>query len=265
MGIARQLERAGLALQRAGLRLSAMRHQSEQAIASESQLYWSDSSSDHHRSQSHWRGAGPFVDDDLWLGLGRLHRSLFERAADWVRLELPVARILEWGCGGGMNAVPLASLTSEYCGVDISSESLDECQRQLAALGADNFVPIRIESESPEAVHELVQGPCDLFLSTYVFELIPTPEYGLRLMQIAFDLLGPNGVALVQIRYHTGSLGERSRRRNYSSDPAQMTTYAVDEFWSDCQGIGFTPLFVHLMPRQPELSESRYAYFAMRK
>jgi hypothetical protein len=39
----------------------------------------------------------------------------------------------------------------------------------------------------------------------------------------------------------------------------------VDEFWKACESIGFEPMFVTLVPEQPELDEKRYAYFALKK
>jgi hypothetical protein len=44
-----------------------------------------------------------------------------------------------------------------------------------------------------------------------------------------------------------------------------MTTYALDEFWTACEEIGFHPAFVRLVPKQPELGEERYAYYVLVK
>ena len=56
-----------------------------------------------------------------------------------------------------------------------------------------------------------------------------------------------------------------SKRRNYARNMVIMTSYALEEFWTACEEIGFTAAFIKLVPKQPELRESRYAYYAMVK
>jgi methyltransferase family protein len=259
------LERIGRYVHKVVSRLPYVTRQSDALLVRESQLYWQDQSNESLESFSHWRGKGPFIKDELWLGLGKFHLELFEKAASWSGMRLPVERIVEWGSGGGMNAVHFASHARQFYGVDISSDSLMECAKQVAPVEAGVFIPILIEAAHPEVVCSQISRPIDLFLCTYVFELIPSPEYGLKIMQIAHGLLRSGGIALVQLRYHTGLFHELSKRRNYAKNMVHMTSYALDEFWTACQGIGFTPLFIKLLPKQPELNESRYAYYAMVK
>jgi hypothetical protein len=71
----------------------------------------------------------------------------------------------------------------------------------MAAEGLRNFTEILIDASNPEASLARIKAPCDLFLSTYVFELLPCPEYGLRVLKIAHDLLAPDGMAIVQVKY----------------------------------------------------------------
>ncbi len=87
----------------------------------------------------------------------------------------------------GMNAVLFASHTGQSYGVDISADSLEECAKQVANMNAGVFMPIHIDAANPAAARLQISGPIDLFLCTYVFELIPSPEYGLKLMEIAYD------------------------------------------------------------------------------
>lgn len=94
-------------------------------------------------------------------------------------------------------------------------------------------------------------------------ELIPTPEYGERLLRIAHRMLRPGGVALIQIKYSNGRWATRPRRRSYRSGVAEMTTYRIDEFWQLAQTCGFVAETVELVPRN-ELDE-RYAYFLLRR
>jgi hypothetical protein len=106
-------------------------------------------------------------------------------------------------------------------------------------------------------------GSCDVFLCVYVFELIPTPEYGVRLLTVARDLLAPGGIALIQIKYDDGRWLSRPRRRGYVGELAGMTTYQIPMFWQLAEQSGLTPVSVELVPRN-ELDE-RYAYFFLTK
>lgn len=167
--------------------------------------------------------------------------------------------MVEWGCGGGANAVHFGPMAEEFVGADVSAASLEECERQARAAGAKQFVPVLVDVREPEAAVAEIGPPCDLFLCTYVLELVPTPEYGLRILRIAADLLAERGLALVQIKYATASWRTRPRRRKYQRDVAGMTSYRIEDFWQAATECGLRPHFVQLVPRN-ELDE-RYAYF----
>jgi SAM-dependent methyltransferase len=260
------LERMLGALLRATQRLSHRFGRSDSQLARESQKFWTDPENRDLARISHWRGHGPFEDDELWLRLGRRHRDLSEKALNWAKIPLPLDRIVEWGVGGGMNAVALLGATREYVGVDVSASSLTESSRQAdLAGGAAAFVPVQIDAAEPEIALARIPGGCTFFLSTYVLELLPTAEYGLRILRIAYGLLRPGGAALVQIRYETGMATSAVSRRSYESTWHRRAVYSVPRFWTTCQAIGFEPLFVTLVPEEPELDEARYAYFALRK
>ncbi len=265
MDLLHTLERVLARSHRSIQRISRWSGRSEEALARDSQRFWNDRDKQDLKTLLHWRGQGPFEDDALWQDLGRRHLSLFDRAAAWAGLTRPLEAIVEWGPGGGLNAVQFAPEAARYFGVDINAESLLECARQVEAEGSGQFIPVLIDAENPEAALDQIPDPCDLFLSTYVFELIPGPEYGLRVMRIAFELLRPGGIAIVQVRYHTGAVAPPVSRKNYAANWLRLTSYGVDEFWKACETIGFKPMFVTLVPVQPELDEARYAYFALRK
>jgi len=150
MNVARLLEKAATSVHMLALRVSDRARQSEEQLARDNQRYWQDRSNKVFESFSHWRGKGSFENDELWLRLGRAHLELFEKAAAWSELRGPTERIVEWGCGGGMNAVQFAPRAREYYGVDISADSLDECAKQLAGVQADGFAPILIGAEHSE-------------------------------------------------------------------------------------------------------------------
>jgi SAM-dependent methyltransferase len=237
--------------------------QAESKISGDSQAYWNTSGGDKWKSNSHWRDAPVFEGRDLWSQIGHEHLEMVERAARMVEFKRPWNRVLEWGCGGGANAVHFAPRADEFVGVDISEESLRECARQVNDVCDTPFRPVLVDVAEPEQALRQVGGPCDLFLCCYVFELIPTPEYGERLLHIARDVLAPGGLALIQIKYDTGRWSTKPRRRVYRSGLAEMTTYPIASFWELASACGLQPEAIQLVPKN-ELDE-RYAYFFLSK
>lgn len=229
------------------------------------QRYWTDDVQDGHDSNSHVRGAGPFRDDSRWLGLGERHFLMYEQFARAVRFRRPVGTIVEWGCGGGANALRFAEECSTFIGVDVSPSTLTECGRELSRAGFRSFVPVQIDIRQPEAALDVIRDECDLYICTYVFELIPHEEYGARLLKVARDLLRSGGLAIVQIKYRNSSYDTRSRRFNYRGNLANMTTYSIDEFWVLSESVGFSPEMIQLVPRDRYVGDERYAYFLLRK
>jgi SAM-dependent methyltransferase len=239
--------------------------ESETRLIGDSQSYWNDLSDGSLKQNSHWRGVGIFSDDTRWLALGRGHLDLYEEFRRVVNLKHPLKRVVEWGCGGCMNAVHFARLADEFYGVDISSASLDECGNQMKAEGLHNFKPVLIDASDPEAALGLVRGPCDLLISTYVFELLPTPEYGLRVLRIVHELLAPGGIAVIQVKYSEGDWKTRSQGWAYVKNLAWNATYRIEEFWQAAERCGFTPKMVTLLPKQPLVNDRNYAYFLLQK
>ncbi|MBC7782571.1 MAG: class I SAM-dependent methyltransferase [Burkholderiales bacterium] len=238
--------------------------QSEERIADDSQKYWADPTTAHFRAFSHWKGDDA-ISQQTWHAIGQQHVNLFHELARITPLQMPVGRVIEWGCGGGANAVHFAGLGNQFVGVDLSQSTLDECAANLREAGFNNFFPVLIDVAHPEKARDLVPGPCDIFLCTYVFELIPSPAYGRRLLEIAHHLLRPGGVALVQIKYATGDWRTQPRRWGYRHNLANMTTYRIDEFWQLADSIGLKPKAVTLQPIQSLVNDERYAYFLLEK
>jgi ubiquinone/menaquinone biosynthesis C-methylase UbiE len=237
----------------------------EEKIIKDSENYWNDQSKKVLKQYSHWRGQGVFVDDLRWLSIGLEHLEMYQQFARLANCNQTLTRVVEWGCGGGANAIHFAKIAQEYYGIDISKDSLDECQKQLSTEGLTNFKPILIEALKPEAVCDLISESCDLFLSTYVFELIPSQEYGNKILKIAYQLLKENGIALIQIKYSTQSPYTLSKKWNYNENLTSMTTYPIEQFWSLSEECGFKPQAIKLVPKQPLVDDERYAYFCLLK
>ena len=242
----------------------AGRKEPETKLIKDSQSYWNNQSSKTYEQDSHWRGGGIFADEARWLALGLQHLQLYQEFARVAPLGRPLKRIVEWGCGGGMNAIHFGHLADEFCGIDIARASLDECAKQMSSAGLRNFTPILIEAAEPETAVNLVPGLCDLFLCTYVFEVLPGPEYGIRILGIAHQLLAPGGMAIVQIKYND-DWKTRSRMWDYAKNLAWHATYRIDEFWQAAERRGFIPKMVTLVPTQTQINDRNYAYFLLTK
>ncbi len=259
---AKKLARAAEGFAQRALATLGVKH-AESKISADAQGYWQQPAGAKWEADSHWQDAPVFQDNDLWARIGTGHLALFEAGALMAGFTRPWNRVLEWGCGGGANAVHFAPRTQEFIGVDISAETLRECGKQVAGACDTPFRPITIDVAEPEAAIAQVEGGCDVFLSFYVFELIPSPEYGERLLRIASEVLAPGGLALIQIKYDAGRWWTKPRRRAYRTGLAEMTTYPIDVFWQLAARCGLTPQAIHLVPKN-ELDE-RYAYFFLRK
>lgn len=260
MGAAKLLARD--AINYAAVRLG--RRHSETRLAGDSRAYWNGEADDTWRNNSHWPDGSAFTAQS-WAAIGIEHRELFDRLARTTPgYPRSFERVVEWGCGGGTNVVAFAGLAGkELVGVDIDQRTLDVCQRQVETATDTPFRPVLADVDQPnDAAAEV--GECDLYLSFYVLELVPSPAYGLKLMDLAYAMLSPGGLAFVQIKYDTGSWRTRSKLRGYrESTAAGMTTYRIDEFWTAMTEIGFTPEAVYVVPETPY--DERYAYFLLRK
>ena len=248
-----------------GVRQAIGFNTSEAKLIGESQTYWNDPSDGTLHQNSHWRGVGIFADDARWLALGYEHLRIYQEFARAVGLNGSPRHIVEWGCGGGMNAVHFGCLTEQFYGIDISPSTLKECEKQMRAAGLNNFIPVLIDAADPEAAAGQVRGPCELLISTYVFELLPTPEYGIRVLRVAHELLAPGGVAMIQIKYSEGDAKTRSRGWAYARNLAWNATYRIEGFWQTARSCGFTPRMITLLPEQPLVNDRNYAYFLLQK
>ncbi|MBC6990584.1 class I SAM-dependent methyltransferase [Hymenobacter sp. BT491] len=237
----------------------------ESKLIADSQRYWNRTDRSCIPGNAHWRGNGVFAGDDArWLAMGRHNLAQFARLAGPAYLRTP-RRIVDWGCGGGANAVHFAPGAARYYGVDITAASLRECHRQLQALACEAFVPVQFEADQPEHALEHIPKACDLFFSTYVFEIFPTKEYGSRVLNIASKLLTNDGLAFIQIRYDDGTSASQPHRWGYAQNLPHMTTYRIEEFWQNAEQCGFTPQLVTLERQQAVELGERYAYFLLKK
>ena len=227
-------------------------------VAADAKEYWSGSETAvHQRDMSHWLGEGRWADQAGWRRIGEehfeLHRILLKLAG---RTE-PIRTMMEWGQGGGANAIRFANDVSTYIGVDISAPNLKECARQLESRGHRNFRGILIDPAKPESVLAECDQRLDFFMSTAVFQHFPNKEYGIRVTKIAHQLLADDGIAMIQTRYDNGNAYYKSKTQDYKTNVITFTSYMIDEYWNVVRDLGFRPLALILRP------ETNYAYYLL--
>ena len=234
--------------------------QSLEVVARDASEYWSGSETGvDRRDMSHWLGEGRWADEAEWRRIGEEHFELYRTLSNLTGRTAPIRTIMEWGQGGGANAIRFANEVSVYIGVDISGPNLKECARQLESRGHQNFRGILIDATNPEAILAECGGPIDFFLSTAVFQHFPNKDYGVRVTKIAHQLLAEDGIAMIQTRYDNGSDYYKPKTRDYKKNVITFTSYIIEEYWNLARDLGFRPLAVVLRP------ETNYAYYLLAK
>jgi SAM-dependent methyltransferase len=230
--------------------------QSPRRRAADSAAYWSDTAAlgEQWRADSHTRGAVPG-----WELIGTEHLAYFQDFVRAVQGEPRPARVLEWGAGGGANAVAFAPAAQEFIAVEVSPAALTECRERVVEVCETVFTPVLVPVDSPESAREQIDGQIDLFLCFYVMELLPSRQHARRVLETAAGLLRTGGLAVVQVKYRTRSPLTWSRTWAYRRGVASMTSFGIDEFWTLCAASGLTPHSVRLVPRNR--LDSRYAYY----
>ena len=241
--------------------------ESDLTLFRDADAYWNGAAGADLRDYAHWEGAGIWEDKQRWLALGETHLKLAQDLSRAAPTPLTLDRIVEWGSGGGANAVVFARTCRQFYGVEIAEANLVECARVLENAGFSGFTPVKITTDAPEAALDAIGEPCDFFLCTYVYELLPGKAYGERILQIAHRALRSGGAALIQIRYDDGSALTAPKQRDYLQNAIFFTSYGIHEFWLKAEQAGFTPTAVTLVPTRGRLPHTGapYGYFYLYK
>lgn len=138
---------------------------------------------------------------------GRYHANyVLDRCRRLVDPAFAPRRALDFGCGVGRVALPLAEKVAEVVGVDVSPDMLAEAQRNGERLGIQN-VEWRLSDDTLSAV----QGSFDLVHSCITFQHIDVPR-GRQLFARLLDSLAPGGLGTIQITYakaaHADTFGQ---------------------------------------------------------
>jgi len=107
------------------------------------------------------------------------------------------ARSLEFGCGVGRLLIPLAAISDNVTGLDVSPHMLQEARRNCEERGLTN-VKLVITEDSLSAV----TGKFNFILSYTVFQHIPC-QRGRVLLGNLVDRLEENGIGVMHFTYQT--------------------------------------------------------------
>lgn len=240
-------------------------HEPEKKIIRDAQEFWTRTPNANNSAWWHLR-ENNVLSDEQWLRIGSKHLDLYLR---WMRMldaDTRPKKVVDWGCGGGANAVDFASICEEIYLVDPSKDAIEESLKQLAIRSAQTrATPVLLDIAEPSAVRKTIPQDIDLFYCLYVFEVLPSKAYGVRLLELANTLLKLGGHAFIQIKYETASWKTRSRAWGYRRDVTNMVSYRIEEFWNEACNVGFVPEAVQLVPRSQEVPDFNYAYYLLRK
>jgi 2-polyprenyl-3-methyl-5-hydroxy-6-metoxy-1,4-benzoquinol methylase len=109
-------------------------------------------------------------------------------------------RVLEIGCGDGVNAFELATLARQqgvslsYCGVDIDPEGLEKAKRLARELKLENA--LEFFQVNADDIASLSTEPWDIVILADILEHIKAPQALLKNMT---TLLGNKGICLVSV------------------------------------------------------------------
>jgi methyltransferase-like protein/SAM-dependent methyltransferase len=110
-------------------------------------------------------------------------------------------RVLELGCAGGGNIVPMAYVLpdAEFLGIDASGRQIEGGQAVVEALSLENIAleHVNILDITPE------WGVYDYIIAHGVYSWVP-PEVQASLLRVCKDNLAPNGVAYVSYNTYPG-------------------------------------------------------------
>ena len=152
--------------------------------------YWGQSGGADWKGNSHWR-------DSRGPGGPRSGTRSEESTCRCTSASREVAtarrrdRIVEWGVGGGADAVRFAPLAREFVAVDVAQDSLDETGRQVGRVCSTPVRSVLVSLDDQSGRISDLHGNVDLFLCFYVLELVPSEAHAREIVRSAFRMLRP--------------------------------------------------------------------------
>jgi 2-polyprenyl-3-methyl-5-hydroxy-6-metoxy-1,4-benzoquinol methylase len=149
---------------------------------------------------------------------GETRREFFESGADHVeRLfatikedldpEFAPRRALDFGCGVGRVAIPLARRVTQVVAIDVSDSMLDEAKKNCEEAGVRNVTLLKSDDSL-----ENLSGDFDFLHSFIVFQHIPTRR-GEMILRAMLRRLSDNGIGSLHFVYASSVPGWRRLAR----------------------------------------------------
>ncbi|AWF81455.1 class I SAM-dependent methyltransferase [Microbulbifer sp. A4B17] len=143
------------------------------------------------------------ITDDVkeyFFETGRNHiQSTLAQVRQHVDEDFIVKRALDFGCGVGRIAIPLAGIAESVTGVDISDSMLDEARSNSHTRALEN-----IEFIKADETLSIVQGKYNFIHSFIVFQHIPV-QRGEKVFSLLLDKLESGGVCVAHFTYGKAS------------------------------------------------------------
>lgn len=135
---------------------------------------------------------------DRYYDAGRQQvNQLAKRIEKYTGCTLDGRRALDYGCGVGRIALPLAERCAHVYGLDVSAAVLRDADRNARRMNLHN-----VQWLEAERLAEL-DGQYDLVISQYVFQHIPSRE-GERIFALLVNGLRPGGVGVIHVSLRPG-------------------------------------------------------------
>ena len=141
---------------------------------------------------------------------GRYHVNyVLDACRRMIGADFKPSRALDFGCGVGRVALPLAEQVAHVVGVDVSPDMLAETRRNADRLGLGNVDLLKSDDGL-----SAVTGVFDLVHSCITFQHID-PSRGRFLFERLIALIAPGGAGAIQITYakayHPDTFGQPPR------------------------------------------------------
>jgi hypothetical protein len=231
----------------------------------DNRVYWERAGSDSKISDyAHWKNVGRFKNAKAWSRIGEENFTRYKKLLKLMggcgaeKLD----SMVEWGVGGGANAVVFGDAVDFFYGIDIARSSLDESRKQMDAIGlGQKYFPLIADKDVVGNILQLSPKGIDFFLSTATYQHFPHVAYAKYVTTSAFKILRPGGLALIQTRYADGSRFYATKTRDYGvgKNAIRFLSFNVNEFALLCEKIGFKVLMTETVDR------INYCYYYLQK
>jgi len=192
-----------------------------------------------------------------------------------IKLHFPSVNLqsgIDFGCGTGRLALPLAKVLKRVIGIDVSESMLAEAKKNCESNNVNNVELIKSDDEL-----SLLTGNVDFVHSYIVFQHIPTKR-GEKIISQLLQHLAPNGVAVLHMTYGKGTDPLRkvidtlrynvplvqniinvARGRKFSEPPMQMNSYNLNNVIKLFQDNGMSTAYCEFTDHAKYLGITFYA------